>query len=254
MALAIVGIGLNPPESITQRGLSLVKEASIVFLEVYTAPLSCSWEFLEKSLGKKIEPATRTIVEKESEQKIIIPARDNLIVLLVMGDPLAATTHTDIMDRARKEGVVVEIVGNESVCTAVARTGLQLYKFGKVTSIPFPQEGYEPESPYNTLKENNSVGAHTLFLLDLDPPHDRYLSIADAIRALLRLEIRRGERLFGDTTVCVGCARLGQPLQKIVAGTARQLLKEDFGKAPYCLIVPSKNLHFVEEEWMKRWK
>ncbi|CAI5982004.1 unnamed protein product [Closterium sp. NIES-64] len=47
-----------------------------------------------------------------------------------------ATTHTDLMLRARQQGVAVSVVHNASVLNAVGATGLQLYSFHKAVSIP----------------------------------------------------------------------------------------------------------------------
>ena len=81
---------------------------------------------------------------------------------------------------------------------------------------------------------------HTLFLLDLDPKSKRFLTINEACDYLLRNKVKK-------ETLVVGCARLGFENFKIKKGTLDSLRKEDFGEAPYCLIIPGK-LHFIEEE------
>ena len=59
------------------------------------------------------------------------------VAFLVVGDPFAATTHTDLQLRAREKGVAVRAIHNASIVNAVAVCGLQLYRFGQTVSIVF---------------------------------------------------------------------------------------------------------------------
>lgn len=250
MPLNIIGIGLSDEKDISIKGLELVKNADLVYLETYTSKLGCTIQDLEKFYAKKIIPADRTLVEQNAETTILKEAKTKQVAFLVPGDALAATTHADLVLRAKKQRIPVAIVHNASVFSAVGATGLQLYKFGKTTSIPFPEGNYLPETPYDVLKENKSIGAHTLFLLDLRPEQNKYMAANEAINYLLTIELKRNEKLFTPETLCVACARLGAKDQLIRAGKAKNLLKENLGKPIHCLIVPGK-LHFMEEEFLK---
>ena len=73
-----------------------------------------------------------------------------------------------------------------------------------------------------------------------------------AIRYLLKIEIKKNEKVFSEKTICVGCARIGSEKQVIKAGAAKELLKFDFGNPVHCLIVPGK-LHFMEQEGLNIW-
>lgn len=251
MTLYLIGIGLGDEFDITLKGLEVVKKCKAVYLEVYTSKLCCELEALEKFYNKKLILANRELIEQSPEQTILKNAKAGNTALLVIGDPLVATTHWDLVLRARKLKIPVEIIHNASVVSAIGVTGLQVYKFGKVASIPFPENTYIPETPYNVLKENQSIGAHTLFLLDIKPP--KFMSIAEAINYLQMIELKRNEKVFTSKTFCVGVARLGTKSQLIRAGIASELKKVDFGPAPHSLIVPGK-LHFMEEEVLKLWK
>ena len=250
MPLYFIGLGLNNEKDITLNGLEAVKKCDIVYLENYTSILNCSKESLEKFYGKKIILARRSLVEAD-ENEIIENAKTQNVAFLVAGDPFGATTHVDLMLRAKKDGIKCHVVHNTSILNAAGITGIQLYKFGKTTSIPLENENVE--APYDILKGNMGIGAHTLFLLDLNPEDEKFLSINNAIRYLLKVELKRNEKIFSEKTLCVGCARIGSESQAIKAGAAKYLLKFDFGKAPYCLIVPGK-LHFMEEEALNMWK
>ncbi|MEM4282438.1 MAG: diphthine synthase [Candidatus Woesearchaeota archaeon] len=250
MVLYLIGIGLGK-DDISLKGLDAARNSNKIWLDAYTSPLLFELSALEKLIGKKIQLASRELVEQKPEESLFKGAKDANNALLVVGDPFAATTHIDLVLRALKQGIEVKVIHSASVFTAVAETGLQLYKFGKTASIPFPEKGYLPETPYEILKQNQSISAHTLFLLDLKPDENRFVTIADAIALLQKIELLRNEKVFTADTLCIGCSRLGSEDQKIKVGKAKELLKQDFGKPPHCLIVPSK-LHFVEEEALKR--
>jgi diphthine synthase len=251
--LYLIGLGLNDEKDISVKGLDVVKKCDVVYLENYTAVLNAKISDLEIFYGKKITLANRELVEKDVEKTILANAKTKNVAFLVVGDPLAATTHYDLMLRAKKAGIVVKVIRNASVMNAIAITGLQLYKFGKTTSIPFPAEGFEPETFYDILKENQSIGAHTLFLLDLKPSENKFMTVNDAIRNLLKIELKRGQRAFLDSTMCIGAARLGADNYRIVYGKAKELLKFDFGNPMHVLIVPGR-MHFAEEDALEQFK
>ncbi|MEM4254422.1 MAG: diphthine synthase [Candidatus Woesearchaeota archaeon] len=253
MALFLVGIGLGDADDITLKGLELLKQADKVYLENYTSVLNCDVKELEKVVGKSIEFANREIVEKKAEATILQAAKDGDCALLVTGDPLVATTHIDLIERARKANIPVKVVHNASIVSAIGATGLQVYKFGKTTSIPFPQKDYASETPYLVIEENQKIGAHTLLLLDLKPEENKFMTINDAIDYLLKTELKLNRKVFTRDTLCVGCARIGAKDQFIKAGKAKDLLKTDFGRPVHCLVVPAK-LHFMEEEFLQQFR
>ena len=250
--LYIIGIGLNDEKDITVKGLEAVKKSDEIFLEIYTSKLQIPVERLEEFYNKKITRATRTLVEQDSN-KILEKAKDKIVSFLVIGDALSATTHTDLITRAKESKIDVEVIHNASVLNAVGITGLQLYKFGKTTSIPFEEDNFQPETAYDVLKNNLSLGYHTLMLLDLRPLEGKYMTVSEAIRNLLKIELKRNEKVFADNMNVVGVARLGSKDQKIAFGKARDVMNVKFGDSPHCLIVPGK-MHFMEEEFLKQYK
>ena len=249
MTLYFIGIGLNDEKDISVKGLELVKKADFVYLENYTSHLNSNIKYLEELYGKKVILADRKLVEMDADKTILEQAKTKEVAFLVIGDVFSATTHMDLYLRAKKMVIKTMVVHNASVLTAIGITGLQLYKFGKIGSIPLENENVEV--PYDLLKVNQQNNMHTLFLLDLKPDESKYLSINDAIRYLLKVEIKRGERVFTDNTLCVGCVKLGSLDQIVKAGKANELLRYNFKKGMQCLIVPSKNMHFMEEDALK---
>jgi diphthine synthase len=268
MTLYIIGLGLNDEKDVTVKGLELIKKCGKVYLEGYTSILHCSKEDLEQLYDREVVMADRAMVEKGGDD-IVTRAKTEDVAFLVPGDPISATTHLDLFLRAKKKGVEVEIVHNASALTAVGVVGLQLYKYGRTASIVFPQGDWDVQAHYDVVKKNQKMGLHTLCLLDIktrEPSKDelmkatpvsfekpRFMTVNEGIQSLLAIEKKRGEGVFTDETVCVGCARLGGSDVKIKAGTAKELLDEDFGPALHCLIVPGK-LHFMEEEALELWK
>lgn len=268
MALYIIGIGLNDEKDVTLKGLELIKKSSKVYLENYTSILHCTKEDLEKAYGKTVVLADRDLVEKGGDT-IVKEAKDADIAFLVPGDAFSATTHLDLFMRAVQKGVSVEVVHNASVLTAVGAVGLQLYKYGRTTSIVFPQEGLDVTTHYDIVKENSHAGLHTLCLLDIktkEPSREalrkglpgaagepRFMTVNEGIQSLLDIEKKRKEKVFTDETLCVGCARLGSRDMLISVGKAAELVKQDFGEPLHCIIVPGK-LHFMEEEALDFWK
>ena len=246
MALYFIGIGLNDEKDISVKGLELVKKSDFVYLESYTSKLNCNIKYLEELYGKKIIMADRELVENKAEETILKEAKTKGVAFLVVGDAFSATTHMDLYLRAKKMGIKTLVVHNASVLTAVGITGLQLYKFGKVTSIPL--ENQNVETPYDVLKVNQENNMHTLMILDLKPYSNDSMDLHDAIRYLLKVELKRGEKVFTENTLCIGCTKLGSLDQIIKAGKVKDILKENFKDGMQCLVVPSKHLHFMEEE------
>ncbi|KAJ6405888.1 hypothetical protein OIU84_013789 [Salix udensis] len=270
--LYLIGLGLGDEKDITLRGLEAVKKCEKVYMEAYTSLLSFGLSTdglstLEKLYGKPITIADREMVE-EKVDSVLSEATSFDVAFLVVGDPFGATTHTDLVVRAKELGVEVKVVHNASVMNAVGICGLQLYRYGETISIPFFTDTWKPDSFYEKIKRNRELGLHTLCLLDIkvkeptweslcrgkklyEPP--RFMTINTAIEQLLEIEQNRGESAYNEDTNCVGLARLGSEDQKIVAGSMRQLLAVDFGAPLHCLVIVGTT-HPLEEEMLSVFK
>ncbi len=250
--LYLIGLGLNDEKDISIKGLEAIKSCSKVFLENYTSILNNSLPSdLEKFYNKKIILANRNLVETESN-KVLTNAKTENIAFLVVGDVFSATTHTDLFQRALKKGIKVEIINNTSIMNAIGITGLQLYKFGKTTSITYPEENFKPETAYDVIKMNKTNKLHTLILLDIKMNEKgfkqrTFMTINEAIKIFKKIEQKRNEKVITKDTKLIGCARLGSTNQTIKAGLIKDLENFDFGKPLHCLIVPAE-MHFIEEE------
>ena len=243
--LYIIGIGLGNEKDITLAGLEAIKKCSKVYLEYYTSMMKASKEQLEQLYQKEIILANRSMIENQSQQ-LLDQASMQDIAILVIGDPLSATTHSGLVLEAKKQNIKVKVIHNASVLNAVGSTGLQLYKFGKVSSIPF----HETDVPYQNLELNKQVGLHSLFLLDLDPANHKAMSAAQAAKILLSLEEKHGKQIISPLTTAIVCARLGTDDELIFAGPLSAISQKDFGNPLHSLIIPGE-MHFLEEDWIK---
>ncbi|MDD3986123.1 MAG: diphthine synthase, partial [Methanobacterium sp.] len=158
------------------------------------------------------------------------------ICLLVYGSPLFATTHTSLIMDAKKADIETKIIYNVSIFDAIAETGLQLYKFGKITSMPAWKKNYSPDSFLDIIKENSGIKAHSLILTDIG------LSLKDAIE---QLEVSAKNKKMKIEKIIV-CSQMGTKNRKIFYDTPDNLKNKDV-KMPFCLILPSE-MHFLEKE------
>jgi len=246
--LVFVGLGLHDEKGISLRGLEEIKTADAAFMELYTSLLpNFSKKRLEKTSGKKLRVVSRKELEEENGKVIIEVAEEGKAVLLVPGDPLIATTHVALRIHAEKLGIETRIVHGASILSAViGLCGLHNYKFGKSVTIPFLEET-PSETPYEVIAQNKKLGLHTLCLLDIKTEEKRYLSIAESLEWLLKIEKKRKEKIITPNSLIVGVARAGSKKPTVKAGFLRELMNYDFGKPPHSIVFPGK-LHFMEAE------
>ena len=256
--LYLIGLGLSYESDITVRGLEVVKKCKRVYLEAYTSILMAADQLsLEQFYGREVILADRELVETGSDQ-ILAGAQEDDIAFLVVGDPFGATTHTDLIIRARELGIKVEAIHNASVMNAVGACGLQLYQFGQTVSLVFFTDSWRPDSFYNKVMENRKIGLHTLLLLDIkvkeqsienmargrliyEPP--RYMDIATAASQLLEIEELRGEKAYTPDTPCVAISRLGSPSQTFKAASLKELAEFDSGEPLHSLVMLGRQVH-----------
>ena len=248
--LNIIGLGLGDPKDITVKGKEAIQNSSKVFLESYTSILTDSnVNALKDFFSKDIIPLSRAGLEDNDQ--IFENAKQNDVSLLIVGDVFSATTHSEILMRAKKEGIKVNVIHNASIFTAISITGLQLYKFGKTTTIVKPEGNWFPKSPYDIIKQNKEINAHTLCLLDIKIDKNYFMTINEALKLLLEMEESKNQGIITQDTKVVGVSNLGGDY-KIKYDKIKNLINYDFSKPPHSLIIPDK-LHFTEEEVLNFW-
>lgn len=263
--LYLIGLGLSYKSDITVRGLEAIRGCSRIYLEHYTSILmAASLEELEEYYGKPVTLADRELVESGSEE-ILKDAATEDVAFLVVGDPFGATTHTDLVLRAKRANIPVEVVHNASVMNAVGSCGLQLYTFGQTVSMVFFTDSWRPDSWYDKIWENRKIGLHTLVLLDIkvkeqsienmargrliyEPP--RYMSISQCCEQLLEIEEARGTKAYTPQTPAVAISRLGSATQSFQVGTIEELANYDSGEPLHSLVILGRQCHELELEYL----
>jgi len=234
--LYLIGLGLNE-KSISVEGLEVLKKCKKIYLEGYTVDFPYSEKELEKVLGKNVEILKRDSVESDF---LVKEAKKQDIALLVYGSPLFATTHTSLLLDCTKAQVKTKIVYSASVFDAISETGLQLYKFGKISSMPEWKKNYSPDSFFDFVIQNRSINAHSLILVDIG------LSFENALNQLSEA-IKKRKIELNKLIVCSG---LGTSKSKIYYASLERL-KTQKVNAPYCFIIPDE-MHFLEKEAVER--
>ncbi len=244
--LYLIGLGLVD-DDITVKGIEAMKKCRKIYCELYTNKWLGSLKALEKKIKKKILILSRQEVESDF---IIEQAKKKDIALLISGDPMTATTHFQLIFDAKKSGIPYEIVHAPSIYTSIADTGLQLYKFGRTTTLVYPEKNFSPSSPYEVIEMNRKLGLHTLVLLDIK--EDRQMNVKEGIEILMKTENGKKEKILPGKFVA--CCRVGSREQAIKYGTAISLMKDpSLRETPACLIIPG-DLNFKEEEALELWK
>ncbi|KAF4878291.1 Diphthine methyl ester synthase [Colletotrichum siamense] len=265
--LYLVGLGLSDETDITVKGLEVVKKASRVYLEAYTSILLVDKAILENYYGREVVIADREMVESNSDE-ILRDAQTVDVAFLVVGDPFGATTHTDLVLRARELAIPVSTVPNASIMSGIGATGLQLYNFGQTVSMVFFLDNWKPASFYDRIRENRSIGLHTLVLLDIkvkeqslenmargrkiyEPP--RYMTVGQCAAQMLEIEEEKGEGVYGPNSLAVGAARVGGKTEKFVAGTLKELCETDdiLGGPLHSMVLLGRRAHELERDYIR---
>jgi diphthine methyl ester synthase len=144
---------------------------------------------------------------------------------------------------------------------------LQLYNFGQTVSMVFFTETWKPASFYDRIRENASIGLHTLLLLDIkvkeqslenmargrkiyEPP--RYMTVSQCAQQMLEVEEEKQEKVYSEDSLAIGCARVGSDEQRFACGTLRELCDTDLGDPLHSLVLLGKRAHELERDYIKR--
>ena len=276
--LVLIGMGPGMLASMTNEAITAAKSADFRYYEAYTAV----WpkeelSRLEMEIGL-IQQVMRPEIEHPEE--ILDLSKENLVAVLIVGDPLQATTHVDLQLQAMEQEVECRIIHGISITNIVTGAiGLSNYKFGRQTTLTYPYANWIATSPLEVLAINRIMGQHTLALLDLDPtgagigqqqpmrPGDAVESIrlmidkisteieniddSDAFGKLKKQAI--GELIatkFTDLPVVL-CSDMGADSQSIIYSNLASLGDLPGGKMN-CLVFPASTSD-VEEKALLRW-
>ncbi|QWC19856.1 diphthine synthase [Halorubrum sp. 2020YC2] len=249
--LTFIGLGLYDERSITVEGREALRQADRVFAEFYTSRLvGADVADLEAYHDVDVEVRDRAGVEQDPGP-VLDAAESGDAAFLTAGDTLISTTHTDLRLRAEERGIDTRVIhGVTAQSAASSLTGLQNYRFGKATTLPFPYaHGGDdvPASVLETIEANRERGLHTVVYLDIkvgtgptgpDPDHEEYMT-ADVAAGLLADE-------WADELAVV-VARAGSPNAVVAADRLRAIADREFGAPLHLLVIPG-DLHHVEAD------
>lgn len=249
--LHFIGLGLYDEQDISLKGLEAVRAADAIYAEFYTSRLmGTTLDEMEALYGKKIHILSRQ--EVEVDPSWLKEAKNKDIVFLAGGDAMVSTTHLDLRLRAIKMGIKTDLVHSSSIVTAVSGLcGLQNYRFGRSTTIPFPYisrgKRIIPNTPYQVLMENLERNLHTMLFLDIQmEPVERYMTVNEGAALLMEMEAQ-AEKNHLKEAIAVGIARAGAFDVAVKADLLCRLQDYDFAGPLHILVIPAK-LHFMEAE------
>lgn len=241
--LTFVGLGLWDERSVTLAGRDAIQAADACFAEFYTSQLmGTSVESLEAFHDVSIDVRDRAGVEQDPGP-ILDAAAEGAAVFLTAGDPMISTTHVDLRLRAHERDIETRIVHAPTAQSAASSlTGLQNYRFGKATTLPFPRaHGGDdvPRSVIDTIEANRERGLHTLVYLDIKAEAGDFMGGSTAASLLADA--------WDRDAVGVIVARAGSPEPEVVADRLEALQAGDYGGPLHLLVVPGE-LHHIEAE------
>ena len=254
--LWLIGIGPGDLDHITERAKRVAKGCSKRYLEGYTAILP---PIEEKRLEAVVGPWERLMRDRvESPENMLDEARVSSVALLVVGDPMQATTHIDLEESCAEEGTCVPVIpGLTATALAVSLSGLQSYRFGRQVTIPFSDGEYLPTSPFEMICKNKEAGMHTLALLDLDPTgmgleQPRPMTPREAVDHLVRMNERSEEfnQLVEDWQGLL-LSDLGTEEERVVSGKMREISHIEGGHI-HALIIAAEFSGMEEEAFERR--
>jgi len=246
--LWFVGLGISGSEGIGSDAVKTLKKADLVFLEIFTSPITKSELTKIKKLVKgEFKTAPRWLVEDGKD--ILKESKKKDVVLLSYGDPYIATTHIELRTRAVLEKIRTKTIHAASAITSlIGECGLHFYKIGKVVTMMKEQQSVS--SVYYTIYDNLVAGNHTIIILEFNNDTKFFLNPKDAFSNLLLTESCQKRNVIDDSTFAIVASRIGSKNQKIIAGKISGLKYVDFGKPPHTIIIPGK-MHFTESDALK---
>ena len=223
--LWLIGLGPGNLDQMTVLARKSAKSCSKLYLEGYTAVLP---ENEESRLKTLIGPWERIMREEiEIPKKILQEAKTMAVGILVVGDPMQATTHIDLESYCEEENIEFHLIpGISATSLAVSLSGMQSYRFGRQITLPYSFGDYLPKEVLVLLekivmkyKESNDFNA----LLNTSVKDWRGILLSD----------------------------LGGTDQQIFAGTLGELSKIETGEI-HSFILPAKFTGMEEEAFNRR--
>ena len=254
--LWIIGAGINGYKGISVDALEILKKCDRVYIERFTSSLS----------DKDLEGLNALINGNTCDSNILIPvqrwfvddgreiiehSKYNDVALLTYGDPLIATTFTELQVRAIRRSIQVKIIHAASGITSlIGETGLHIYKFGRTVTMMSGLQSYI--TVYTTILDNLLAGNHSLILTEYANNNNNlfFLNPTFFFEKMLEAEEEIKYGAFSPETFAIVASRIGTEHQRIESGKVKSLIDKDYGIGPHSIIITA-SLHFTELDAVK---
>ena len=243
--LRLIGLGIHGFRGISVDALIAIQDSQHIFFDTYTSITDEMSVIALKEKFSSVVFADRDMLENSS--RIIELSENENVSVIVVGDPLSATTHNQLRLEAVRKGIKVEIFPASTIVTyAPSIAGLYLYRMGPPVSLPFTDSKFFPASVYRKIRKNLDSDLHTLLLLDLK--EGKTMPLPTACDTLKEMEAREKGDILGKTEIIAVCSA-GMDGESVFIGKI-----DDFAtlgdRSPCCLIIPS-SLSDTEKEFVE---
>src|SRR6185437_16408133 len=265
--LYLVGVGINEYDSLSIKSIEILKNSHIVYLNNFTSHLSSDFALKIKNIfnpSEKPEQENKIKVEfverwfVEDVRDILKNSIEKNICILIYGDPLVATTYTDLLSSANKQGVKYKVIHSASgIISLIGESGLHYYKFGKmVTMMSDPMSSI---TVYDTIYNNMCLGLHTLILTEYNNDRTakgsgRQLPFYLHPKKVFELLIEREKELkllnLTEESFAIIASKIGTKDSKILSGKIKSLCNVHLEDGFNSVIIPG-TFHFTEIDSIK---
>jgi diphthine synthase len=267
--LWLMGVGINEYDSLSIGSIEILRNSDIIYVDKFTGFLSDEFVLRIKSLSNMIdnsiqENKTEVQVVKrwfvEDGREMLKNAIEKNVCILIYGDPLIATTYSELIVRASKQSISYKIIHSSSgISSLIGESGLHYYKFGKmVTMMCDPMSSI---TVYDTIFNNMCLGLHTLILTEynndegnnyskLNNDEPFYLSPKKVFELLLEREKELKLMNLSENSFVIVASQIGADNSKLICGKIKSLLTFQFNEGFNSIIIPG-NLHFTEIDSLK---
>jgi diphthine synthase len=266
--LFLIGVGINEGNSLSIDSIDILKKSKKIYVDSFTGFLSDSFIHSIKTLldfGYSSEIKNKTVIQfvkrwfVEDGREILEDSVKENVSILIYGDPLIATTYSELLVRARKQSISYKVIHSSSgISSLIGESGLHYYKFGKmVTMMSDPMSSI---TVYNTIYNNMCLGLHTLILTEYNNDYNTldsnknkepfFLSPQKVFCFILERESELKLLNLTDNSFAIVASKIGTDKSTIVCGKIKSLLNYQFDDGFNSIIIPS-SLHFTEIDCLR---
>lgn len=265
--LYLIGVGINEYDSLSLGSIDILNKCNIIYVDSFTGFLSNDFiQYVKNllSINDKEENKIQIHFVKrwfvEDGREILKNSAEKCVSILIYGDPLIATTYSELLVRASKQAIPYKVIHSSSgISSLIGESGLHYYKFGKMVTMM--SDSMSSITVYNTVYNNMCNGLHTLILTEYNNDYDStysngddkepfFLSPTQVFNLLLERENELKLLSLSNRSFAIVTSKIGTNNSKIVSGKIESLLKYPFDSGFNSIIIPG-SLHFTEIDCLR---